>query len=290
MPRRRNAFTLVELLVVIAIIGILIALLLPAVQAAREAGRRTQCQNNLKQLALACQTHSGTYGFLPSGGRGWNYHATYVNGGPAVAPDQNMGWGYQILPFMEQEQLHNPASGSVMQKSILAIKTTLSAHICPTRRPVAPLPPHSDWYSNPSNSGQTYPHAPTDYASSNNANNGAIGHITPVPFGQITDGLTNTFLIGEKRLNIKQIGNYQSDDNEGYTAGWDHDTVRDTRRLPLPDCFSGIGNQLFGSSHPAGFNMAMVDGSVHFIKYTIPLLTFQRLGQRNDGVPASLDN
>jgi prepilin-type N-terminal cleavage/methylation domain-containing protein len=102
----RRAFTLVELLVVIAIIGVLVALLLPAVQAARESARRTQCVNHLKQLALAAQNHADTYRILPSaGGPGWDYHMSYINGVPQIAPQQHGGWGFQILPFIEQQQL-----------------------------------------------------------------------------------------------------------------------------------------------------------------------------------------
>src|SRR5436309_888009 len=113
---RRTAFTLVELLVVIAIIGILIALLLPAVQAAREAGRRMQCKNNLRQLALACHNHHDTYQFLPSGGRGWWYHVQYKDGAPLVAPKQNVGWGFQILPFLEGRSLYNSGEGTDLQR------------------------------------------------------------------------------------------------------------------------------------------------------------------------------
>src|SRR5271163_1510709 len=101
-PRRRLGFTLVELLVVIAIIALLIGLLLPAVQKVREAAARTQCENNLKQMALAVHNHNDTYGVLPTGGGAWESNRTFNGNMPAIYPTQQWGWGYQILPFIEQ--------------------------------------------------------------------------------------------------------------------------------------------------------------------------------------------
>src|SRR5579871_7071457 len=100
---KKRAFTLVELLVVIAIIGILIALLLPAINAAREAGRRMSCRNNLKQQGLGCLNHVSTYGFYPTGGWGW-----FWVGDPNMGYDkaQPGGWCYNILSFMEYKGLH----------------------------------------------------------------------------------------------------------------------------------------------------------------------------------------
>src|SRR5437763_2442587 len=108
-PRcRHRGFTLVELLVVIAIIGILVALLLPAVQAAREAARRSQCKNNLKQIGLAAMSHLDTQKHYPTGG--WGYRWT---GDPDLGFGTNQpgGWLFNLLPWMEEQMVHDMAKG-----------------------------------------------------------------------------------------------------------------------------------------------------------------------------------
>ncbi|MCA9174085.1 MAG: DUF1559 domain-containing protein [Planctomycetales bacterium] len=316
-PRRhahsplRHGFTLVELLVVIAIIGVLVALLLPAVQAARETARRMSCSNNLKQLALAAHTHHDVHKILPGGGETWNAHVTYIAGAPAIGPQQRMGWGFQILPYIEQTAVWNAstATGDDIDRSNLTISAEIAAFHCPTRRDAAALPLQTDWYSNhhsttPSSSGKQARHGTTDYAASNASNNGAIistgremvdgtwrGKGNPTAFRKILDGTSNVILLGEKRMNVLFLGAYQSDDNEGYTAGWDHDTVRYTDREPRPDWqhpSSLWGEQRFGSSHPAVFLVAMVDGSVQVLPYSIELAVFNKLGMRADGAPVEL--
>src|SRR5262245_20738462 len=106
---RRTAFTLVELLVVIAIIGILVALLLPAIQAAREAARRTQCKNNVRQIRLALQNHEGTRKVFPTGGTKRSPDLQkYLTNGTANGPaKQGLGWAYQLLPYLEEQAVHD---------------------------------------------------------------------------------------------------------------------------------------------------------------------------------------
>src|SRR5215208_2006469 len=135
----RRAFTLVELLVVIAIIGILVALLLPAVQAAREAARRTQCKNNLKQLSLGCLLHQDTQKFLPSGGWG-DFYTADANMG--FGPRQPGSWYFNILPYIEEGAVHDankgltvlPLVSGVQQATILLNTTPIAAFHCPSRR------------------------------------------------------------------------------------------------------------------------------------------------------------
>src|SRR5437868_10714971 len=106
MEKKRVGFTLIELLVVIAIIAILIALLVPAVQQVREAANVAQCKNQLKQIGLAFQTHHDTYGVFPSGGTSWQDANRVMDKGiPADYQKQHWGWAYQILPYIEQENL-----------------------------------------------------------------------------------------------------------------------------------------------------------------------------------------
>ncbi len=220
---QRKGFTLVELLVVIAIIGMLVGLLLPAVQQAREAARRMQCNNKLKQIGLACLNHESGNQIFPSGG--WN--STYV-GDPnkGFGKGQPGSWVYSLLPFMEQNALYQLGSGTTSTTSAPkldtdeVLSTPLDSFICPSRRTTKVYKLGTSSYSNSNFSASEG--AKTDYAGnygstsisvSNNASyseknkniknsgtlpTGMIFDCSAVKMGEVRDGTTNTYLAGEK--------------------------------------------------------------------------------------------
>jgi prepilin-type N-terminal cleavage/methylation domain-containing protein len=316
---RQWGFTLVELLVVIAIIGILIALLLPAVQAARESARATQCRNNLKQMGLAFINHHDTHKFLPSGGWGYAW-AHDPDRGPGK--QQPGGWGYSILPFHEETALYKLGAGAAPADKRAGItqtlKTPLPIHHCPSRRAVRNyvIPASAEHYvRSPYGASSLTEAARTDYAA--NGGEGVLGfgagpasinsaatHTYPSTslcngiiftrsefrFRHITDGTSQTFLVGEKYVDPARYENGESlGDNQG-PFQVDRDSVRwgelasqgDPGLPPLQDTRNHNETYAFGSAHPSRLFMVMCDGSVQGVAYTVDNRTFVARANRRD--------
>jgi prepilin-type N-terminal cleavage/methylation domain-containing protein len=291
-----GGFTLVELLVVIAIIGILVSMLLPAVQSAREAARRVQCANHLKQLALGVRMFETRRGYFPSGG--WGYRCVGLPDRSGI--EQPGGWIYSCLPFLEQEALYNLSETQAGRTQL--VSTPLSMLHCPSRRrattytagPVKWQPhwtdpltvvAHNDYAFNGGNN-----HMDTD-GQSNMAGpapapvdaNGLAGRAVCVRAAAIRDGLSGTYLLGEKYVNPDHYSTgLDMGDNENAYIGSDRDTLR-TKALPRRDTAGVDNSYAFGSSHAGQFMMALCDGSVRPFSFSIDQQTHERLIDRRDG-------
>ncbi len=190
---KRKAFTLIELLVVIAIIAILIALLLPAVQQAREAARRTQCKNNLKQIGLALHNYHDVFNVFPN-----SMHSYYGNGARARVNPRNHSWMVKILPYIEQSTLATSISserqlyGQTLPGGALVTAQKIATYICPSDTAIEP--------------NTIYDLATTNYAGSQGfdwwrrigeVHEGMFSLESKVRISDIKDGTTNTIAVGE---------------------------------------------------------------------------------------------
>lgn len=289
----RTGFTLVELLVVIAIIGILVALLLPAVQAAREAARRTQCQTNLKNWGLGVQTFHDTQKFIP----------------PSRPRDRFLTWPVFLMPYMEQTNLYDKFNWrkEYQFQDPTAVQTHLPLGFCPSRRvPMLSLRESngvsgscSDYGGNAGNNiywadffGPTNGIFVSGLETQNpiNADGELINYRGRITMGMVRDGLSNTIFIGEKAVNLKNIqreggwgdGSIYNGDQPGTfmrTGGLGLPISRD-ERFPAP----GPGSiPVWGSGHPTVCNFVLGDGSVQGLNKNIEPRVLGYYCDRNDG-------
>jgi prepilin-type N-terminal cleavage/methylation domain-containing protein len=312
--RRRSAFTLIELLVVLAIIAVLIGLLLPAVQKIRDAAARLQCANNLHQLGLAVHNYHQTTGALP----------------PSRIRDEYASWAVLLLPYVEQDNLFKQWDLSRRyydQTMGTALTTPVKTYFCPARRsPPSVSQPGVDkagTIDRPGSAGD-YACSAGDRASYGGELDGWAASLTPAngamicaestvangrivswrsrtSLASITDGTSNTLLIGERHV---PLGTLNADIGDGSIYNGDHHRVAGRCGGPgeaaaggfVFDLAKGPGDKaggteryqrIFGSYHAGLCLFVFCDGSVHALANTIAPRTLRLLAVRNDGEPTA---
>jgi prepilin-type N-terminal cleavage/methylation domain-containing protein/prepilin-type processing-associated H-X9-DG protein len=310
----RPGFTLVELLVVIAIIGMLVSLLLPAINAARESGRRTTCTNNLKQMGLALIARHDEMGFFPPGY--WSTE-TYVDGATDTSP--GWGWGAYILPYVEEGPTYKSINFSLpvsASQNAAAVQTFVKTYICPSD-----LPPGAAFAVMDGFTSSVAVAAPSSYSACcgsdpsdtfDETGTGIFYRSSKVRAADITDGLSNTVMVGERAWAYSKgiwagaisdgvISRGVLNTNPGSPNG-----SAPASTLVLSHCHlintandTDGGLDDYSSLHPGGANVVYADASVHFIinipsdnpdgSYTANSLIFQTLGTRANNDYVSTD-
>ncbi|HEY2882292.1 MAG TPA: DUF1559 domain-containing protein [Pirellulales bacterium] len=307
--RLRAGFTLVELLVVIAIIGILIALLLPATQAAREAARRTQCANNLKQIGLAAVGYEMAHKEFANNAGNFTQYNT----------DSTASWIVALLPYMEQTPLYNiwqravsysSSSGATLQPTQIAelFAAPIPSINCPSRRPAIAYPTlhsltvspyaafitkavRSDYALN--GGGDVQPTSTKAYPQAKlpgiwEAATGTSGKSKTVRRKQVTDGLSKTYYSAEKMIpaDSYENGQFWGDEGSIYTCPLG-DCVRFAQQTPEHDIRNSTNQSnvcwschSFGSAHASTWNAVYCDGSVHSLTFAMSFQTHMALASR----------
>jgi prepilin-type N-terminal cleavage/methylation domain-containing protein/prepilin-type processing-associated H-X9-DG protein len=301
-PLPRTGFTLVELLVVIAIIGVLVALLLPAVQAARESARRMSCTNNLRQVGIAMQNYNDVFQCFPPGRMGCDGNTSAAQDCAPSAASRRPGTSglVMILPQLEQQNLYDQigfAKGAVEPVTTVtaeiqdtagwrtaavdaAVRTRLKVYICP-----------SDTAEKMNGAFAVGSYAlcqgsrgPSEGSSQDmkHNNNGLFLYKAKVRMAQITDGTSNTILVGEV-----YNGHLSNHPNRWTIAIRHSDTMRSTDNPVNTRPGAGIvftnHNGAFGSRHPTGANFVFADAHVAFINDSIPLPIYRAISTRELG-------
>ena len=312
MRRSYRGFTLIELLVVIAIIAILIALLLPAVQQAREAARRTQCRNKLKQLGVALHNYHDVAGVLPPG---WIDPAAFRATAGGTCGDTSLirsaTWTILLLPYIDQAPLYNSfnfnaafrefsnTTGAAPNKALQEMR--LVTFECPSDPNSGEGNQNNNYlgvqgggdYATMASAGQ----ACRVYATRTYFFNGMFYADSSTRFRDITDGTSNTFMLGESRYQTLRGSDATSQEYYHTWAtpgknsvpgqvGGTYLPINGSSFFPGQDGYQAeVAGMYFGSHHEGGCHFAMADGSVQFISENIDLATYQTLGIIGDGLP-----
>ena len=316
--QRLCGFTLVELLVVIAIIGVLVSLLLPAVQSAREAARRSSCANNMRQLGLAALNYESTFKTLPPGSTGGGYVAVNSFASPWADPERtccpwgHFSWSIVILPFVEQQALYDqvnfnvPAyasrimeqqNGSQAASSLvnrgpagnvanqLASQSTPKTFMCPSARFVPGVRKEQKDYAMNGGAGGCCPERNNG---TNTTLNGVASAINGVRLAEITDGTSNTFLFLEAVHSKNQSWlaplaganhfMWVHHPSQGYAQ------VQSAGGIISPPNDTQWNTRSAASSHPGGIQVTYTDGRVNFVSNNVDFLgVYQPTYTRNGG-------
>lgn len=309
MKQTRRAFTLIELLVVIAIIAVLIALLLPAVQQAREAARRSQCKNSLKQIGLALHNYHETFNTIPPG---------YINGAGAAGGGNNnlFGWSAFILPQIDQAPLFNKLNFLITwQSDSTDANVQLPIFRCPSDNGSIGTTlqtlvgnvtcGRSNYPGVAGLSGYNYTVYVAGAASgitavpvTTSVYNGTFGVNSKHNFRDFSDGLSNAILVGERRSAGGPTANPTNPGNDTVWIGIPNDTAVPGQTYIMGDTATVLNtgvaatpNQTtsFSSLHTGGAQFLLGDGSVRFISNNINFQTYQELSTIGDGFPLPSD-
>lgn len=313
----RPGFTMIEILVVIAILAVLFAILLVAIQKVREAASRARCQANLHNIALAMHNHHDMEGSFVGGGWGRKWIGAPQKGkGHGSKPhDEPGGWIFQLLPYVEEQGLHDMGDGLKGARLHAALAqragTPVTIFNCPSRRTGGPYPCPGGKGSDFRETGpvKIYLHARADYA----ANAGSVEQLdlgdgppdlaqgddpnypwpdtsslsgvcflrSEIAFPAITRGLSHTYLVGEKYVEPASYYMGGPGDCDNMFVGYSENNFRSTSQPPMRDQNGAGSLAIFGSAHGSGCNFAYCDGSVRVVSYTVDPTMHMEAGNRN---------
>ena len=286
----QSGFTLVELLVVMAIVGVLMGLLLPAVQAAREAARRTACVNNLSQLAIAMHHHDFNVEHLPSG--------TINPDGPIRSEPigKHISWTVQILPFIEQRNLHDRFdfdAGAYAAANSEVRAAFVSTFLCPSHPVTGPKTGSMQIAGIAAESHYAGCHHDAEMPIADD-NSGLLFLNSKIRFADITDGSSQTILLGEIKVDSSHLGWVSGTRSTLRNVGnfgksFENNNTQSSPILERPMATGPLDVGSFDCFHPGGFNAVIADGAVRFLSENTDQAVMQQLANRADGQVFSND-